>query len=442
MSQSFTPGLGTLLRRLVAHLDRAVDEAYAEAGLDYRATFTPVTRALLAADSMSVREIAAAVGTTHSAASQTVAQMRRAGLLDSAAGPDGRERRVRLSDQARRRLPVIEEQWRRTADAADALSREIGVDLAAAVTAALETVHARPFLEPAAAGPFPRPTRWMSPAEQTAALQGLADLVERHYVFANDAADYAAEIRRWPLVEPGVSTAEFAEALTDALRRRDRHFKITWGEPDQTARSTPDETAAAPSLDFRRDGETGIIAVRQFADADDPDAAEEARACLERLADRRAAVIDLRGTPGGWPSMAELLAGPFLGPRPVPIVTFMSREGPEASSSSRPDPRFAALDSMPLYLVVNERTGSAAESFAYALQSTGRATVVGTATAGAANPGRSFADPSGFWIFIATGAPIDPRTATNWEGVGVRPDVETAGDALDTALRLAKAARR
>ncbi|MCD0445448.1 S41 family peptidase [Glycomyces sp. A-F 0318] len=433
MHQPSAVGLGTRLRQLIAHLDRAVDEAYAEIGLTYRAAFTPVTRALLAADSMSVREIAAAAGATHSAASQTVAQMRRAGLVEDAPGPDGRERRVRLSDLARLQLPVVEEQWARTDAAAAALSREIGVDLGAAAARALDVLRERPFLGP---GPDRPPVRWMDPAEQAAVLAGLADLVERHFVFADAAAAHAAEIRRWPVSEPGVSSEAFAQGLTQALRRRDGHFKVARDEPEAGPAA---EKASGPSMSLRREGRTGVLDVALLADGDDPADAAEARDRLAGLAACDAAVIDLRGVPGGWPSMVELLAGPFLGPEPRPLVTFVSRDRPDMHSASRPDARLARLASTPLWLVVDGRTASAAESFAYALQSIGRATVVGSPTAGAANPGRWFPGPDGFRMFIATGAPIDPRTGTNWEGVGVLPDVRTEGDALGAALRLAEA---
>jgi C-terminal processing protease CtpA/Prc len=43
-------------------------------------------------------------------------------------------------------------------------------------------------------------------------------------------------------------------------------------------------------------------------------------------------------------------------------------------------------------------------------------------------------------VFIPSGRAINPITGTNWEGTGVTPDVAVpAGDALETALRLARA---
>jgi len=92
----------------------------------------------------------------------------------------------------------------------------------------------------------------------------------------------------------------------------------------------------------------------------------------------------------------------------------------------------------PVYLLVGARTISAAEGFAYDLRALGRATVVGAPTAGAARPGDLFRLTAQVAAFIPTGRAVSPRTGTDWEGVGVVPDVAVAeGDVLAIAHRLA-----
>ena len=69
-------GLGTRLRHVLDLLDGDVARVYADLGLaDYRPRFSPVARAIAALGPSSIRDIARAIGVTHSAASQTVAQM-------------------------------------------------------------------------------------------------------------------------------------------------------------------------------------------------------------------------------------------------------------------------------------------------------------------------------------------------------------------------------
>ena len=139
--------LGTLLRHLVEILDADVEAAYRDAGLNYRPRYTPVVRALELHGQLSIRGISLEAGLTHSAASQTVSQMLKHGLVKSAPGADGRERIVTLSDSARAMLPALHRQWDATAEAADDLMEEIGVRLDDRAEAAIEALGKRPFLD-------------------------------------------------------------------------------------------------------------------------------------------------------------------------------------------------------------------------------------------------------------------------------------------------------
>lgn len=139
--------LGTLLRHLLELLDEDVEATYRAAGLDYRPRFTPVMRALDELGPSSIRSVARHASLTHSAASQTVAEMVRRGLVRSQAGEDARERIVALTDRGRALLPQLREFWSATNAAASGLGEEIGVDLAAAAAAAIAALEARPFFD-------------------------------------------------------------------------------------------------------------------------------------------------------------------------------------------------------------------------------------------------------------------------------------------------------
>jgi DNA-binding MarR family transcriptional regulator len=138
--------LGTLLRHVLDLLDGDVAAVYAGLDLaDYRPRFSPLVRVLVADGPLAIRDLAARVGVTHSAASQTVAQMARAGLVVLAPGADARQRIVTLTDRARALLPVIEAEWAATTTAMRALDAELPVPLADELYAVLAALRRRPL---------------------------------------------------------------------------------------------------------------------------------------------------------------------------------------------------------------------------------------------------------------------------------------------------------
>lgn len=145
MADHTSATLGGLLRSLVATLDGDVDAVYAAAGLDYRARYTPVVRRLAPAGEMRIKDLATELGFSHSAISQTIAELRRRGWVELAPGPDGRERRARLTAYGRLQLPALQAIWRATARAAAALDADVGLELEAVLRSALRALEARPY---------------------------------------------------------------------------------------------------------------------------------------------------------------------------------------------------------------------------------------------------------------------------------------------------------
>ncbi|MFD5483179.1 MarR family winged helix-turn-helix transcriptional regulator [Streptomyces hawaiiensis] len=141
--------VGTLLRHVLELLDGDVAKVYEEQGLaEYRPRFSPAVRALVAEGPLSVRDLAATIGVTHSAASQTAAQMARAGLVTHAPDPlDARRRLVGLTPKARALLPRIEAEWEATKAAMAELDAELSMPLGELLTEVAQAVGRRPFRE-------------------------------------------------------------------------------------------------------------------------------------------------------------------------------------------------------------------------------------------------------------------------------------------------------
>jgi DNA-binding MarR family transcriptional regulator len=148
-TQPDSDAVGTLLRHVLDLLEGDVAAVYRDQGLpEYRPRFSPVVRVLAAEGPLSIRDLAAAIGVTHSAASQTAAQMSRAGLVTHASDPgDHRRRLVALTPKARALLPRISEEWKATAAAMADLDAELSMPLGLLLKEAAEALHRRPLRE-------------------------------------------------------------------------------------------------------------------------------------------------------------------------------------------------------------------------------------------------------------------------------------------------------
>lgn len=136
---------GVLLRRLIDHLDGAVEQLYVDAGLDYRPRYTPIVRALLNEGPATIRALSTRTGVTHSAVSQTVAQMASRGWVALEPGSDARERIVDLTPFAHEQLPRLQRCWAATDVASASLDQDIGQPLADVLVGALEALERRPL---------------------------------------------------------------------------------------------------------------------------------------------------------------------------------------------------------------------------------------------------------------------------------------------------------
>ena len=164
-------------------------------------------------------------------------------------------------------------------------------------------------------------------------------------------------------------------------------------------------------------------------------------AALTLVAEAKALVLDLRENRGGDPGTVALICG-YLLDEPTHLNTMYFRDGETYSQSWSPayvpGKRFGGTK--PIYVLTSPRTFSGAEELAYDLQQLGRATIIGERTGGGAHPRRGFTVHPHLEATIPTGRAINPVSGTNWELVGVTPDIEVpAEDALDRALQEALA---
>jgi len=138
-------GLGTLLRRLVFALDGDVQAIYDEHGLAFRPRYFPIVRALIAVDGLTVSQLATRIGISQPAVTQTLAEMRRDGLVSVDRATDRRARAVRLTQEGHGMARRLEPIWRAIGIAATQLDGELSAPLGIVLREALERLRAMPF---------------------------------------------------------------------------------------------------------------------------------------------------------------------------------------------------------------------------------------------------------------------------------------------------------
>jgi DNA-binding MarR family transcriptional regulator len=127
------------LRLLLDAMDQDVASLYDDAGITgLRTRFVGPLIQLSRHEPMTIQQLATSVEVTHSAMSQTAAAMRKAGLVESAAGGDGRTRRIQLSDRGREVLPFLEAEWRAT----EATVREVDAEIPYALSRVVTDIEA------------------------------------------------------------------------------------------------------------------------------------------------------------------------------------------------------------------------------------------------------------------------------------------------------------
>lgn len=132
-------------------LDTDVQRAYDLAKIEFRPRFTPVVKVLKAAGPSSIRSIATSTSLSHSAISQTVAQMAKFDLVTFVTSRDERERVVTPTARLTEMLPAIARRWAATNAAAEALDQQLSHPLSKLVAEAIAALEVTSFSDRIAA---------------------------------------------------------------------------------------------------------------------------------------------------------------------------------------------------------------------------------------------------------------------------------------------------
>jgi hypothetical protein len=235
---------------------------------------------------------------------------------------------------------------------------------------------------------------------------------------------------------------------------RDRHMRVNYSvRPIPPRPATPPPPSPADSARMRAqmdelncgfvkveqlDGNVGYVKFNGFFDVGACGAT--ASAAMSFVAGSRALIVDLRDNGGGSPAMVAYISSYLFSARTHLNDLWTRHTGKTEEFWTRddiPGRRFGG--EKPVYVLTSARTFSGAEEFSYNLKSLKRATIVGETTGGGAHPVSGHRIDEHFMIGVPFARAVNPITRTNWEAVGVTPDVKVpAADALVTALKLAR----
>jgi len=290
-------------------------------------------------------------------------------------------------------------------------------------------------------------------AEKKAVIDSICANLEREYIFPKITHKYIDKLKEYfqsgkydSIKEPEKFAAKLTEDL--ATIHKDEHLHI-WYNPEwiknEKQRAELDEAAILRKKRQERNvnygfeeikilpGNIGYLKLNSFSY--NTDAFNAATGAMNFLSNTDALIIDLRENGGGSPEMVQFLCSYFLENPRKHLNSFYYKEKDKTTQywtyTYLPGKR---LDKIDLYLLTSKNTFSAAEEFSYNLKHLKRATVIGETTGGGAHDNKFIILNDNFEMGLPFARAMNPVTKTNWEGIGVEPDVKVASDrALETA---------
>lgn len=286
----------------------------------------------------------------------------------------------------------------------------------------------------------------LSPAERAASIDGVIRILNEQYVFPDTALKVSEVLlqqeQSGALAEVTTQT-QFVEKVGALMRQHsgDGHLSLAISAEQGGVSHRLVETEERKTNNFAFEqarilpGNVGYLKLHKFWQAEE--AHKVGHAALVFLSHSDHIVIDLRDSGGGSPELVQYLISHFV-PEGTLLWEVFDRNGKsteQVRSLAVPDSEL--LKTKPLYILQSQNLVSAGEFFSYTLQQLGRAVVIGETSAGLAH--YTGAAQVNDWLFVRIPMfrPVNPVTGTNFEGVGVEPNISVPAEmALYTALRV------
>ena len=302
----------------------------------------------------------------------------------------------------------------------------------------------------------------LSAVEKELVINKICEVIDLEYVFP-EVADQCIKMLNDNLKLGKYKKIDSPEKFTEKVEQdlqlvsNDKHFRVKYINRDNIQSNqinTPEDDFLSKiksnqflirgNYGFMNvkwiSGNIGYLDIRAFVSPDI--ATEKAVAVMKYLSDMDAIIIDLRNAVmGGSPEMVALISSYFF-EKPTLMNTFYNRRTGETTEEwtlSKTDGK--PMPDVSLFILTNKDVFSACEGFAYSLQAQKRAIIIGEPTKGGAHLTRKVRLNDNFTLTIPFERAVNPITGTNWEGIGVQPDILVKSDsAYDVALEKARKA--
>jgi hypothetical protein len=278
-------------------------------------------------------------------------------------------------------------------------------------------------------------------------------LMIENYIFLDKAKEtnkHLDELMKNNFFDKFIEPKQFAKALSNQMQKitKDKHLNVAPPRSPRPPRSNSDFTSRHLNnlVRFRSGGfgkidllkgNVGYVELKGFRRED----ISKVDNVMNYFSTADAIIIDLRQN-GGGSELGLYWSSYFIKEDTNLTGTYERRKDKNVTLKTVSVKGTQRLE-MPIFILTSSRTFSAAEAFAYDLQSRKRAVIIGEVTGGGAHPVDFIRLPKGYGLIVPYAESINPITKSNWEGVGVIPDFKIDQEkSLTKAEELAKIAAK
>jgi hypothetical protein len=290
----------------------------------------------------------------------------------------------------------------------------------------------------------------LTPGEGRQVAEKVAAELLSTFVIPANAKDYAATLRKNAAAGryDNGTRKELADRMTEDLLaiHKDGHLHVSVRRPEREQRGgrAGPPKGLPPMIQSAKWLAPGIAYIRPTAFMSTDEEVADFRKFMADHKDAKTMIFDMRNHHGGRLGEMDVIF-PYLFAAKTPLVKMeMARSIYDEHGSpfgdapslefAKGDARVTAThyalpgEATPLrdariILLTSNATASAGEHFSLAMKSSGRATLIGEATAGANHFGGPAPVTDHFEVWMPIGRTYDIKTGQDWEGAGVQPDV-------------------